>query len=104
MSKPVVYCRGVKRVSLDATVGRSRFQQTDDEGQLHSWESRDFLIMRADLVIDGVATKPAVGDRIEEVLGGSTYIYEVMPDSGEPSFRDADTQKFRYRIHTKQVA
>ena len=55
MSRAVVYERGADSVALNATVGRTVFEQVDEAavGIIHRIESRDFLVRRGDLVLAG---------------------------------------------------
>jgi hypothetical protein len=89
---------------ITATVGKTLFELTDDQGFLTKFESRDFLIPVADLLLAAVATLPLAGDRISEVQGGTTYTYEVMGPGNEPAFRYSDDFRKLLRIHTKLIA
>jgi hypothetical protein len=66
-------------------------------------ESRDFLLLAADLVLDGTSTLPQRGDRIYESQGDQTYVYEVTAPAKEPCWRYSDPYRKTLRIHTKQV-
>ncbi len=106
MSRPVVYQCGAESVELSATVGRTVFEQVDEAGGgvIHRIESRDFLVLRSDLVLAGVQTLPQAGDRIRDRDGGGTQVYEVMAPGNEPPFRYSDPYRKTLRIHTKHVA
>ncbi len=104
MSRPVTYQRGAASVELNATIGQTTFEQTDDYGGIQRIEARDFLVQTADLVLDGEVTLPMVGDRIRETAGDSVFIYEVMAFGSEPCFRYADSYRLSLRIHTKHIA
>ena len=70
ISRPVTYIRGAGSVQLQATVGRTVFDQEDQFGVLHRTETRDYLVRSADLAFaDGIRTLPRVGDRIREPKG-----------------------------------
>jgi hypothetical protein len=106
MSRPVVYERGADSVELRATVGRTVFEQVDEAagGIIHKIESRDFLLLRSDLVLAGAPTLPKAGDRIRDSDGDGTQIYEVMAPGNEPPFRYSDPYRKTLRIHTKHIA
>ncbi|MBU0639323.1 MAG: hypothetical protein KKB50_10700 [Planctomycetes bacterium] len=103
MSRMVTYLRGSDSVDLAATIGRTEFEQADEYGIVHRTESRDFLVLAADLVLAGKAELPRAGDRIRETVGDQIFIYEVMAPSGEPPWRYSDPYRRTLRIHTKHV-
>jgi len=49
MTRSVVYRRGTDEKQVQATVGKTEFEQADDSGLIHRTESRDFLVRTADL-------------------------------------------------------
>jgi hypothetical protein len=112
MARPVTYCRGEQSVEVQATLGRTVFEIADAYGVVEQSESRDFLILAADLVLDGAVTLPQRGDRIREPQDGpstgsgqaKTFVYEVMAPGKEPHYRFSDVYRRTLRIHTKQVA
>lgn len=100
----VVYRREDRAVSVQATIGRTEYEQDDGAGVITRAESRDFLIRACDLVIDGLRTLPEIGDRIEESQGGTLFVYEVLPvGSMQPHYRYSDPYRNTLRIHTKLV-
>ena len=105
LSHPVTYSRGADSVQVNASIGRTVFEIDDSCGAVESWESRDFLIAAADLVLAIAGNVlPAAGDRISDVEGGQTFVYEVMAPGKEPCWRYSDPYRATLRIHTKQVA
>ena len=103
-TSPVTYRRGDRSVELLATIGRTEYQQDDGYGILLRSEARDYIVRTCDLAIDGLETLPAVGDRIEELQGGTVYVYEVLPiGSQQQHWKYADPFRQTVRIHTKQV-
>ena len=102
-SNAIVYRRGNETVSLVAVIGRTLFEVDDGFGILTNVESRDFLVRAADLVLDLSPTLPERGDRIEETVGTTTFVYEVMAPGKEPHVRYSDPYRKTLRIHTKQV-
>jgi hypothetical protein len=99
LSRPVTYCRGADSVAVQATVGKTVFEVDDGSGVLETFESRDYLVAAANLVLGGAAVKPQRGDRITD--GGK--VYEVMAPGKEDVFRFSDPYGVTLRIHTKQV-
>ena len=103
-TREVTYRRGVDSVSVQATVGRTMFEQDDGSGVIIRTQIRDYLIDPADLVLAGQPTLPERGDRIEEAEGGKKFTYEVMPLGTEPHWRYSDPYRKTLRIHTKHIA
>ena len=105
LTRTLEYRRGADVVEVAATVGRTVFEQVDSEGVgiVHRIESRDFLILRTDLVLAGAEVLPKAGDRIRDPDGDLVQIYEVMAPGGEPPFRYSDPYRRTLRIHTKHV-
>jgi len=104
LSQLVTYERGSDSVELAATVGRSEFDQTDEYGVLHRYETRDYIIRAADLILNGQRVLPQAGDRVHESVEGQTFIYEVMSPLDGPPWRWADNYRLKLRVYTKQVA
>jgi hypothetical protein len=105
MTRTVVYQRGGDSVELPATIGRTVFEQADEFGIIHKLESRDFLVLRTDLVLSGVQSLPKSGDRVRDPDSDNTQVYEVMAPSGgnESPFRYSDPYRKTLRIHTKHI-
>jgi len=103
-TREITYRRGVDSVSVQATVGRTVFEQDDGSGVIVRTEVRDYLIDTVDLVLAGQATLPERGDRIEETEGGKKFTYEVMPLGTEPHWRYSDPYRKTLRVHTKHIA
>lgn len=104
MTGTVTYGRGDDTVDVQATVGRTVFEQADDYGIVQKTESRDYLIRTKDLVLDGQTRLPQRGDLVREKDGDSTFVYEVLAPGSEPPFRYSDPYRRTLRIHTKHVA
>jgi hypothetical protein len=103
-SRPVTYQRGVETVPLGATIGRTVFELTGDEGIVERIESRDFLIPAVDLVLAGQTVLPERGDQIIETDINGTFTYEVMAPGDEPPWRYSDPYRKTLRVHTKLIA
>jgi len=102
-AQTVAYVRGNDSVSVTATIGKTIFRIDNNYGISERHEGRDYLILVADLVIDGVPLDPIPGDKIQETDGVVVYTYEVMAPGGEPCRRYSDDFKITWRIHTKHV-
>ncbi|MEO2031493.1 MAG: hypothetical protein ABGZ35_05360 [Planctomycetaceae bacterium] len=103
-SRTVTYERGVDTVDVSASIGRTIFDVDNGFGVVERIESRDFLVLTDDLTLGGGRTLPERGDRVKEVQGDSTFIYEVMAPGKEPHWRYSDPYRKALRIHTKHVA
>ena len=101
-TRQVTYRRGASQAIVSATVGKTIFR-IEGDGILERIESRDYLILTADLVLDDQQTLPERGDRIRETEGSKTFVYEVMAPGKEPHWRYSDPYRKTLRIHTKHV-
>jgi len=103
-SRTVTYQRGASTVAMVASIGRTIFDVDNGFGVVERTESRDYLVLSADLVLAGVPVLPERGDRVRETQGTTTYIYEVMAPGKEPHWRYSDPYRKTLRIHTKHVS
>lgn len=104
MSRAVVYQRGTDAKELQATIGKTEFEQADDAGLIHRTESRDFLVRAADLDFGAGPILPRAGDQVRETVGTSVFVYEVNAPGGQPPFRYSDPYRRTLRIHTKHIS
>lgn len=111
VAQTVVYQRGADSVTLRATIGRSEGETEKEYGAREHWESKDFLISSAALVIGGVVVAPAEHDRVIETIsdqyGEALFIvtHEVLPPSNEePAWRYSDEHRQTLRVHTKEFS
>ena len=103
MSRTVVYQRGAEAKEVQATIGRTEFEQADDAGLIHRTESRDFLIRTVDLDLGSGPILPRAGDQVRETVDGTVFVYEVNAPGGQPPFRYSDPYRRTLRIHTKHI-
>lgn len=103
LTQPIVYRRETLSVAVPATIGKTEFEIDDEFGVVQRIESRDFLILASDLVLDGNLTLPERGDVIEELAGNQTLQYEVTAPGTEPCWRYSDLYRQTLRIHTKSI-
>lgn len=104
-SRTVTYHRGGRSVSLSASVGQTRVEETDEAGVLTEFESRDYLFAAADLVLAGQPITPEPGDVIRETSPGGTTVseYVVRPAGVDPAWHYSDRSRVRIRVRTKLV-
>ena len=102
IAQTVCYVRGSQSASMPATIGKTTFEVDDGYGVLVRYESRDFLMLTADLTLDDTLTLPQRGDRIRETQAGQVFVYEVTAPGKEPCWRYSDAYRKALRIHTKQ--
>ncbi|NUQ51365.1 MAG: hypothetical protein HUU19_01555 [Phycisphaerales bacterium] len=103
MSRTVVYLRGTEAKEVQATVGKTVFEQADEAGLIHRTESRDFLVRTVDLDLGSGPILPRAGDQVRETVGTSVFVYEVNAPGGQPPFRYSDPYRMALRIHTKHI-
>ncbi|MCC6425708.1 MAG: hypothetical protein IT435_02685 [Phycisphaerales bacterium] len=103
MSRAVVYQRGAEGKEVQATIGRTEFEQADEAGLIHRVESRDFLVRAVDLDLGSGPTLPRAGDQVRETVGAQVFVYEVNAPGGQPPFRYSDPYRRVLRIHTKHI-
>lgn len=95
LTRTVTYRRGASSSQVAATVGKTVFDLDDGAGALLRVESRDYLILAADLAV----STPQAGDQIVD----QGVVYEVASFGSEPAWRYSDPYRRALRIHTKQV-
>ncbi|MBX3384592.1 MAG: hypothetical protein KF864_13900 [Phycisphaeraceae bacterium] len=107
LSRPVLYRRGTDEKEVQATIGKTEFEQVDDvggAGLIHRVESRDFLVRTAELDLGAGPILPQAGDQVRETVGTSVFVYEVNAPGGQPPWRYSDPYRRVLRIHTKHIA
>lgn len=103
VSQAVTFRRGAATVVVQATLGSTEWTSETTEGIAETWESRDFLVTAADLVLAGQRVEPTVNDKLEHTFGGTKFTYEVLAQPGVKSFSYCDPNRVAMRIHTKLV-
>ena len=102
-SRPVRYRRGTDEKEVQATIGKTEFEQADDAGLIHRVESRDFLVRTGNLDLGAGPILPRPGDQVRETVGTAVFVYEVNAPGGQPPFRYSDPYRRVLRIHTKHI-
>ena len=103
LSRLVLYRRGTDEKEVQATIGKTEFEQADDAGLIHRVESRDFLVQTGDLDLGAGPILPRAGDQVRETVGTSVFVYEVNAPGGQPPWRYSDPYRRVLRIHTKHI-
>lgn len=99
----ITYIRGESSISIKAVVGRSP-QTTSEEGALViDIDSRPYMVMVEDLVIDDAETVPMRGDQIQETIDGEDLLFEVLPMPGKQESQYSDAGRTQFRINTKRI-
>ncbi len=104
-SESVRYYRDAQFVDIDASIGQTDQDYQEVEGVVVTVTRADWIFDTADLVLNGSATLPEVGDLIVHVIGTKTFTYKVLPMEGEEKhWRYTEhLTKSRIRAHTKLV-
>lgn len=97
-SLTVAYKRGANSSQFVATIGKSMFESSGQNGVTEQWESRDYIVKTADLPYG----EPLRGDVIVEDIGGVSVFYEVTAPRGVPLFHYGDAFQNLVRVHTKR--
>ena len=92
------YKRGANSSQFLATIGKSMFESSGQNGVTEQWESRDYIVKTADLPYG----EPLRGDVIVEDIGGVSVFYEVTAPRGVPLFHYGDAFQNLVRVHTKR--
>jgi hypothetical protein len=96
----IVYSRGADSVTIDASTG-STVWNVDGVNIFDRWISVDWILLRAELILNSAVITPERGDQIVETRGSKTYTYQVVSPTGQRVYRDADGFHKSMKIHTK---
>ncbi|MFO0806674.1 MAG: hypothetical protein U0791_26510 [Gemmataceae bacterium] len=100
------YARGAVTLTLSEddgsiTAGDNQFREMRNGGPRAVWGERTYLIVASAL---GELGEPQEGDRITEIVGGESCVFEVAPGgNGEPAARWSDVERTVWRVNTKRV-
>ena len=103
MTNTILYARGGTFVGIQATPDHTTFDIDDGTGVIVQDVSRDFIVLAADLALDGKNIEPRRGDRITETIRGRVFVYEVTAPGKDQPWRWSDQFGTAYRIHTKRI-
>jgi hypothetical protein len=93
----------VSTTDVLATRGAILVQSLDDQGNIMTTRTLDYIIKAADYAFSGVASPPAEYDQIIDDVTGDTLTFEVLPAAGEPAARFTNSFGLAWRIHTAEV-
>ncbi len=102
-SRKVRYERDGSFGLLDATLGRTEYQENDGEGVVTKWTDCDFIFPAEQLALGGKRTEPQEGDEVHvlDKNDSITRTYEVMPIPDQQCFRYCDSFRHGIRVHAK---
>ena len=103
----VTYTTGAGSVTLSESVirGNTDWDLETENGLAERWESTDWIVPVAGLVIAAASVTPAKGDTIAQTINGTTSTYTVCSPSGLPVYQYLDRgTRTRYRVHSKLTA
>ena len=104
LASPVVYRRGHDEITVNATVGKTDYETSDENGFAVKAFTNDFLVTAIDLMVGDDLITPRVGDQIIISRNGKQTVFEVLALPGDGCFRFSDPFGKTLRIHTKQVS
>jgi hypothetical protein len=108
----VIYLRnesqsGETRLSLTAVPGREARPSEQPETRAGRVDriDREYRIVAADLVMDGVTVEPQEGDRIRETINGRECVFELATVRGQnQAWRYTDQFRVAIRLFLRDVA
>ena len=103
LSRLVTYVRGDRSVEIAATVGKTTFPVDNGTAVPLSFETRDYIVSAADLVLGGERVLPERGDRVRDEICGVVHVYEVMAPGRENHYRLSGPEQNILRIRAKLV-
>ncbi len=103
-AQPVVYVRGNQSLPVQATIGRTEFDEADAYGVVQRVVSRDYLFPASALATLTGSNRPQRGDEVQETRDGVLHRYQVIAPQGEPHWRYADAFQLVLRVHTKLLS
>lgn len=95
----VTFGRGDLNVALVAVAGSSQFAEQTGEGYVETAETRDFLILAADLKFGNEPVRPERGDTITEVVDGVEQTYPLYSPTGDRFYNWSDPYRTILRVH-----
>ena len=93
LTTTVTYVPNDVQIVVPATIGRTKSEADDGQVVRIEFTDRDFLVLAADLVLNGQVAEPDRGDLIRE----GTREFEVL------DWRYSDPYRTTLRINTKET-
>ncbi|MCA9266221.1 MAG: hypothetical protein KDA60_20315 [Planctomycetales bacterium] len=101
---PATYRDGADSVQLDVIVASTTHELETADGIIETYESRDFLFDRTDLVIGGNVVIPKRGAKIETVdEEGQSHRFVITMPGNARHWKYVDTTRVQIRVFTKEV-
>ena|SRR5688572_16406788 len=97
------YVRGDQEIPLKAVPGTTRYELTDSDGRIISAQTRDYLIIADELLLDGAPVEPQREDKIIQSQADGEHTYKLLELPASKCWRWSDEQHVRYRVHTTEV-
>lgn len=97
--RSVVYKQGAGNLSVTAVPRDATYEVVNGEGVNTEIQSRDWIILAS--LLSSITPRP--GDRIEETVGASTLIFEVMPLENMPCVEWHDSSGIMLVLHSKRI-
>jgi hypothetical protein len=103
VSQIVTLSDGGYSVDVLAVVTLGKRQTIDSNGMVVEWESTDFIVTAADLILNGkLISEPKRGMRFTRIVGTIEEVFEVQAPPNEQPFHWSDAARAIIRIHTVQ--
>ena len=91
--------RAAETVGLVAVIGSTTYAEQSGAGYVETAESRDFMILAADLKFGNQAVRPERGDVVTEVVDGVEQKYPVVAPGGDRFYSCSDPYRAVMRVH-----
>ena len=99
----VRYSRGIPHVDVTAVSGQTPVDFDFGHGVLQTWQTQDFLIAAAALILSTHETTPCVGDEIKATIRSESVCFRVCNADDGRCFRYTDANRTMLRVHTKEI-
>lgn len=102
----VRYTRGATVISdaLPAALSNQQIEQLTESGAAVVGRQFTWRLKRSELVLNGLGTTPQKFDRITWILRGTEFVFEVLPESGQPEMGAVDPRNDWIPASVKLVA
>lgn len=97
-STSITITRGLDSVDLSVIPGETAYESERDGEAIYNFNSRDFLILASEFILDGSVTTPQRGDVVTE---GSTT-FQSLGRGSDQNWEYTDPTKTVIRLRTKE--
>ncbi len=104
LSTSVIYKRGAKQCSWNATFGYGDYEAQVDGTTFDSWASSDFMGATAELVAGGITLPPVAGDQVICAAAGQTVTYELRNQPNGQAYDYCDVDELRVRVYNIEIS